>query len=99
MMVMFDLPVVEDLERKAATAFRHTLLDLGFEMAQFSVYLRFCGGKDQAETLTRRVESSLPDGGKVDVLYFTDKQYESIISFQQGIPCEPRKNPDQFCLF
>lgn len=98
-MVMFDLPVVEEDDRKAATAFRLTLLDLGFEMAQFSVYLRFCGGKEQAETLTRRVAHALPEGGKVDVLYFTDKQYELIVSFQRGIPCEPRKTPDQFCLF
>ena len=32
--VMFDLPVVEKAERKAATDFRNSLLDLGFEMAQ-----------------------------------------------------------------
>jgi len=38
---MFDLPVVEKAERKAATEFRNALLDLGFEMSQFSVYMRF----------------------------------------------------------
>ena len=38
--VMFDLPVVEKAERKAATDFRNALLDMGFEMSQFSVYLK-----------------------------------------------------------
>ena len=42
MIVMFDLPVVLKEERKAATAFRNSLLDMGFEMSQFSVYARFC---------------------------------------------------------
>ena len=49
MVVMFDLPVVEKAERKAATDFRNTLLDLGFEMSQFSVYMRFCTGRSREE--------------------------------------------------
>src|SRR5882724_11967823 len=45
LVVLFDLPVGTKKERKAATGFRLKLLDLGFEMTQFSVYLRFCAGK------------------------------------------------------
>ena len=33
MVVMFDLPVMEKAERKAATQFRNGLLDLGFDAA------------------------------------------------------------------
>ena len=40
MMVLFDLPVVEPEERKAAADFRNFLKDQGYEMAQFSVYVR-----------------------------------------------------------
>ena len=99
MLVMFDLPVVEERERKAATAFRKALLNQGFEMAQFSVYLRHCTGPEQVETLTKRVQSELPEGGKVDILYFTDKQYERIASFVGKKRSDARKNPDQFSLF
>ena len=35
--VLFDLPVLTSAERKRATRFRNDLLDLGFEMVQFSV--------------------------------------------------------------
>ena len=52
MMVLFDLPVMTKKERKAATDFRKFLLDQGFEMAQYSVYMRFCAGKER-RTLTR----------------------------------------------
>lgn len=99
MLVMFDLPVVEAKERKAATDFRNVLLDKGFEMAQFSVYLRFCSGPEQIQALTRHIRDALPSGGKVDILTFTDKQYENIVSFSAGSPGPRRKNPDQFNLF
>ncbi len=99
MMVMFDLPVTTAAQRKAATAFRGKLLDDGFEMAQFSVYTRLCSGKEQADTHVRRVEREIPEGGKVDILFFTDKQFERMISFTSGRRRGRRKNPDQLALF
>jgi len=99
MVVMFDLPVVLKAERKAATEFRNTLLDLGFEMSQFSVYMRFCTSSTQIETYAKRVEAALPEGGKVNILQFTDKQYERIISFHGTTKQPANKTPDQFDLF
>ena len=97
--VMFDLPVVEKAERKAATEFRNTLLDMGFEMSQFSVYMRFCTGQAQVDTYNKRVENALPEGGKVNILQFTDKQYERIVSFHGKSKQPANKTPDQFDLF
>lgn len=97
--VMFDLPVIEKAERKAATEFRNSLLDMGFEMSQFSVYMRFCTSQTQVETYCKRVEQSLPSGGKVNVLQFTDKQYERIITFRGKARQAQNKTPDQFDLF
>lgn len=97
--VMFDLPVVEKKERKAATDFRKALLDMGFEMAQFSVYMRFCTSQGQIDTYCKRVEQNLPEGGKVNILVFTDKQYERIISYQGNAKQAAKKSPDQFDLF
>ena len=98
MLVMFDLPVGTKAERKAATGFRNFLLDQGFEMSQFSVYLRFCSGKEHTATLTRRVQGNLPTGGHVDILCFTDKQYENIVSFRGRARQPASKTPDQFVL-
>lgn len=99
MIVMFDLPVVAKAERKAATEFRNTLLDMGFEMSQFSVYMRFCTSGTQIETYCKRVEEVLPQGGKVNILQFTDKQYERIVSFHGKAKQPANKTPDQFDLF
>lgn len=97
--VLFDLPVTTKKTRKAATRFRNFLMDLGFEMAQFSVYQRFCYGKEMAEALTNRVEKNLPESGKVHVLIFTDKQYQNMKTFRGTKPGKKPENPDQFTLF
>lgn len=99
MIVLFDLPVGTKNERRAATRFRNFLLDQGFEMSQFSVYMRFCSGKEQAEVITRRIDKNVPKTGKVHIAYLTDKQYENIVCFD-GRKREPsKKNPAQFVLF
>lgn len=97
--VLFDLPVGTKKERKAATKFRHSLLDLGFEMSQYSVYLKFCAGKEQAEALARQIEGGMPSSGKVHLVQITDKQYENIRTYR-GRKREPSpKNPNQLALF
>jgi len=97
--VMFDLPVGTKAERKAAAKFRKFLLDEGFEMAQFSVYLRFAVSKESAEAYISRVRSSLPSTGKVHIVVLTDKQYANARIFT-GRKREHRSaNPDQLALF
>jgi CRISPR-associated protein Cas2 len=97
--VLFDLPVGTKKERKAATKFRHSLLDLGFEMSQFSVYLKFSAGKEQAEALARQVEQAMPPSGKVHLVQITDKQYENIRTYRGRKRERGPRNPDQLALF
>ena len=98
-MALFDLPVMTKPERKRATKFRQFLLDEGFLMMQFSCYLRFTAGKEQAEAMTRRIGRHVPKDGKVDVIWFTDRQYADIRSYR-GKSDEPRPaRPDQLTLF
>lgn len=97
--VMFDLPVSSKKETRDATQFREFLLDQGFEMSQFSIYARFCNGKDSYESYLKRIEGNLPEKGEVHVLTFTDRQYEAIVRFSSQRRRRPRQNPDQLALF
>ena len=99
LLVMFDLPVVSAPERAAATRFRLSLLDMGFARAQFSVYMRFCTSHTQLQTYCSQVESALPQGGQVNIVQSTDKQYERIVSFRGRLKEPAKKTPDQFDLF
>ena len=42
---LFDLPVVTKDQRHEATRFRKALLQRGFQMAQLSVYFKYCHDK------------------------------------------------------
>ena len=99
MLVMFDLPVDTKPARKAATKFREHLLDLGFEMSQFSVYARFCNGREQFDAYLGKIEAGLPNTGDVHVLHFTDRQYENIVRFSGRHRGERRVKPNQLALF
>lgn len=99
MLVTFDLPVETKPQRAAATKFRMSLLDLGFEMSQFSNYLRFCNGKEQFESYVRKIESQLPEWGDVYIFHFTDRQYENIVRFSDQGRRAKKKNPEQMALF
>lgn len=99
LVVLFDLPVGTKKERKAATRFRLDLLDLGFEMTQYSVYLRFCAGKEQAEAYERKIEQATPSAGKIHIISITDKQYENIRTYRGRNREQGPRNPEQYTLF
>ncbi len=97
---MFDLPVMTKPQRKAATGFRQWLLDEGWEMSQFSVYLRWSAGKEQADTRLRAVSRKVPAEGRVHVLTVTDRQFETMAVFRGGERKRGgRRAPDQLTLF
>ena len=98
-MVMFDLPVDTEEARKAAHDFREDLKDLGFSMAQYSVYLRHAASRDDCERYIERIRGMLPEGGRVYIHCLTDKQYEQIIHFERRQKQAQLKNPEQFELF
>ncbi len=80
--VMFDLPVETRTQRKAAARFRKDLLQDGFAMHQFSVYIRHCASLESAKVHIRRIESFMPDEGFVSILKVTDKQFGDTIHLQ-----------------
>lgn len=98
--VMFDLPVVTKREMKQATKFRNDLLDLGFEMSQFSVYLKYCQSSEKAEALSGRIQKQLlPPGGKVDILTITDKQFSNMKRFYSQTRQKTNGKVSQLNLF
>jgi len=74
-MVFFDLPTETPKERKAAALFRKELLRDGFTMFQFSIYMRHCPSRENADVHIRRVKKTLPEKGHVGIVSLTDKQF------------------------
>jgi CRISPR-associated protein Cas2 len=98
-LVMFDLPVGTKAQRRAATRFRQWLLDQGYEMSQFSIYMRFCVGREQLERRIRDIAKARPDKGSVHLLSVTDKQFEQMVVFRGPQTMRGPKVPEQLALF
>lgn len=74
-LVFFDLPTETAKERKVAAAFRKNIMKDGFQMFQFSIYLRHCASRENADVHIARVKKLLPEKGDVGIMCVTDKQF------------------------
>lgn len=96
---MFDLPVKTKSDRRSYTHFRNALLANGFMMMQFSIYVRPCENRKQADTYTRRIKKILPlSGGQVRVISITDKQFSDMAIYQARRKKDPESAPEQLML-
>ncbi|RYZ19096.1 MAG: CRISPR-associated endonuclease Cas2 [Chitinophagaceae bacterium] len=90
-LVHFDLPTDTKKDRKAYADFRKKILKDGFQMFQFSMYIRHCASKENAEVHIKRVKAMLPSKGHVGILCITDKQFGMMEIFRGK---EVVKSPD-----
>jgi CRISPR-associated protein Cas2 len=98
-MVYFDLPTTTKLERKLAARFRKDLVQDGFTMFQFSIYVRHSASRENAEVHIRRVRSAIPEKGFVVVMQVTDKQFGDIELYHGRKKTEHPATPQQLELF
>ena len=78
MICMFDLPVETAKERKNYRKFRKNLILEGFNIIQYSVYVRTCPTREFCQRLEKRVQSFVPENGNVRLLVVTEKQYDDM---------------------
>ncbi len=83
-LVFYDLPVTTPAERRAATGFHHFLVREGYERLHFSVYSRYCGSLERAQTFERRVEAALPARGYICLMRLTDRQMTNMRRWIRG---------------
>src|SRR5690606_12683801 len=70
-MVLFDLPTETKKDRKIYSDFRKKMLKDGFVMFQFSIYIRHCPSKENAEVHIKRVKKNLPPKGNIGIIRVT----------------------------
>ena len=87
--LMFDMPTITIEDRKNYSKFRDNLIDDGFIMIQYSIYVRICKNQDDITKHINRVKMFTPEKGNIRLLQVTEKQYEQMIMLR-GI-----KNDDE----
>lgn len=80
-LVFFDLPTETKKDRKVYADFRKRIMADGFTMFQFSIYVRHCASRENAEVHVKRIKNILPEKGQIGILCITDKQFGDIELF------------------
>lgn len=78
MMIFFDLPTVNQEDKKEYRKFRKFLISEGFIMMQESVYSKILLNSTTMNSMKNRVEKNKPKKGLVQALVITEKQFSSI---------------------
>lgn len=78
LMIMFDLPIETSKQRRDYRRFRKKLIEEGFIMIQYSIYVRVCVSRQSAKFMERRISDFLPEDGVVQSLMVTEKQYSDM---------------------
>ena len=76
--VLFDLPVLTEKNRREYRAFRKFLIKSGFLMLQESVYCKLAQNSVAADTIVENVKRNKPSAGIVQLLKVTEKQYNKM---------------------
>ena len=97
--VFFDLPVMTKAQRKSYASFRKGLLQDGFTMLQYSVYIRHCPSKESMDVHVTRVKRMMPKEGHVSLMQITDRQFGNMINIWGLRDKPPPDSPAQLSFF
>lgn len=83
-LLIYDLPTVDDEDRKIYQKFHNNLHKLGFYMLQYSVYTKVVSNDTVYNQYLNRLNFILPNKGNIIILKITEKQYQNMI-YLRGI--------------
>ncbi|MFH1052034.1 MAG: CRISPR-associated endonuclease Cas2 [bacterium] len=96
---LFDLPVQTKKNRYDYSRFKKFLEKEGFDMFQFSVYIRHCPSIESAEVYEKKIGKNLPEEGTVTTFTLTDKQFGRIKHYYGQCKAELPDVPQQLQMF
>jgi len=76
--VFFDMPTETKDDKRQYRLFRKHIMGFGFNMFQYSIYIRHCISKEISELHTKRVQNILPEKGHIVIFQLTDKQFSDM---------------------
>lgn len=91
LMIMFDLPVDTSEHRRMYRHFRKRLINEGFMMMQYSLYVRVCPTRTAAKFVEKRIADTAPEIGVIQSLIITEAQYQQM-HFISGTKLEDIRN-------
>lgn len=76
--VLFDLPVLTDRNKRDYRHFHKYLVKSGFLILQESVYCKLVPNSITGDNITEMIRKNSPQSGLIQVLHVTEKQYSKM---------------------
>jgi CRISPR-associated protein Cas2 len=97
--VFFDLPTETKKDRRNYALFRKTLQKDGFSMLQYSIYVRHCNSRENADVHIKRIKSNMAPNGEIIIFSLTDLQFGMMEFFRSRSPVNRPDTPQQLEMF
>lgn len=78
-LLIYDLPVELDEDKKAYQKFTKEIKKIGFNMLQYSVYSKVIQNDTSFKQLRIKINRFLPNKGSIILFKITEKQYQDMI--------------------
>lgn len=84
LLLFFDLPMTTKEDRRIYARFRKYLINNGFTMIQYSVYVKIFPNRISMTQYIETLRNNLPAKGSIRVMGVTNKQYERMMIMVGG---------------
>lgn len=78
LLIMYDLPMTSSLDIHNYSKFHNFIITKGYDMINFSVYVKTCKNLYECNKQVRKLKMILPEHGNIRAIKLTNKQYETM---------------------
>lgn len=82
--LLYDLPMKEDDDRKIYSKFHKNLENLGFYMLQYSIYVKVVPNEVSYKQVMGKMNDIVPTKGNVIIFRMTEKQFQDMKILRGG---------------
>ena len=79
LILIYDLPVIEESDKRIYSRFHKNIIKLGFYMLQYSVYVKVINNDTSLKQSILKIEKIIPEKGNIMIMKITEKQYQDMI--------------------
>lgn len=79
LILIYDLPMIEEVDRKNYSRFHNRIKRMGFYMIQYSVYTKVLTNETNYNQIKKKLSVIIPNSGNVIIFKLTEKQFQGLI--------------------
>ncbi|HHW68737.1 MAG TPA: CRISPR-associated endonuclease Cas2 [Tenericutes bacterium] len=79
LILIYDLPTIDEIDRKIYNKFHNQLKKNGFYMLQYSVYIKVLSNDSSFTQIHNKLQKIVPKKGSVIAFKLTEKQFQSML--------------------